>query len=157
MKLSSRSEYHKLSQEPVRARVADRNTLGEAAFHRMISLERRRTSRSQKSFLLMLIDLGETWPSESSQRTLRKLLNSLSPMLRETDVTGWYRENAVVGVMLTEVTEETQESIPTVIMGRLADSLKAHLTAEQFRNLGISFHLLSEAETEARARSAHAV
>lgn len=37
----------------------ERDILNEPAFHRVILLERRRTERSHKPFLLMLLDLGD--------------------------------------------------------------------------------------------------
>ena len=36
----------------------DREILSQTAFHRVISIERRRTERSRKPFLLMLLDMG---------------------------------------------------------------------------------------------------
>jgi len=122
----------------------DRNTLGEEAFHRMISIERRRTSRSRKSFLLMLVDMGEHTTSRHSKLSLRKILSTLTLMLRETDVTGWYKEDSVVGVMFTEITLDDQRSIPATMMTRVSQTLKRHLTPQQFHQIGISFHLLPE-------------
>ena len=85
------------------AKALDRATLGEEAFHRMISMERRRTTRSRKSFLLMLVDMGEISTPKQHGLGLRKVLSTLSSILRETDVTGWYKEDSVVGVMFTEI------------------------------------------------------
>ena len=46
--------------------VEDRGVLNEEAFHRMISLERKRTERSRKPFLLMLLDTGNPLPSNGN-------------------------------------------------------------------------------------------
>lgn len=149
--MSSRSEFHSLNG--FIGAAIDRGTLGEAAFHRMISLERRRTSRSQKSFLLMLLDVGEGQKSERNRRSLQKMLMVLSRVLRETDITGWYKENSVIGVLLTEVVLDHQR-VPSIMMERVTETLKAHLSADQFRQLSISFHRLPELREGVRAKSA---
>jgi hypothetical protein len=154
--VSSRSEFNNFGGG-LFAPGASRSTLGEAAFHRMISLERRRTSRSRKSFLLMLVETGEQPQTEKSDANRKKLFSALSSVLRETDVTGWYKEDSVVGVLFTEIALENQRAIPSTMMNRVTGTLKSNLTPQQFRQLGISFHLLSEArEHDVFARGARA-
>lgn len=126
------------------ASASDRETLSEEAFHRMMSIERRRTARSRKSFLLMLLDMGEASASRNSRQSLHQVLSTLSRMLRETDVTGWYKEDSVVGVMFTEITLEDESSIPATLMTRVTQMLRSQLTPHQFHQVGISFHLLPE-------------
>ena len=83
------SSNHQSSNHATRglfaAGASDRETLSEEAFHRMISIERRRTARSRKLFLLMLLDMGEPIAAKNHQLSLRKVLSTLSRMLRETD------------------------------------------------------------------------
>lgn len=126
------------------ASASDRETLSEEAFHRMISIERRRTARSRKLFLLMLLDMGEPMVAKNHQLSLRQAMSTLSQMLRETDVTGWYKEDSVVGVMFTEITLEDETTIPATLMTRVTQMLRSQLTPLQFHQIGISFHLLPE-------------
>ena len=79
--------------------VEERGILNEGAFHRMISLERKRTERSRKPFLLMLLDMGDGLRPDNNgnEKALDKILSALSLSTRETDVTGWYKNNSVVG------------------------------------------------------------
>ena len=49
----------------VTGQLATRDILGEEAFHRMISHERRRTERSHKPFLLMLLDMGDVMSADN--------------------------------------------------------------------------------------------
>jgi len=145
---SRHSSNHSSSNPATRGLFAtgasDRETLSEEAFHRMMSIERRRTARSRKLFLLMLLDMGEPMAAKNHQLSLRKVLSTLSRMLRETDVTGWYKEDSVVGVMFTEITLEDESSIPATLMTRVTQTLKSHLAPHQFQQIGISFHLLPE-------------
>jgi hypothetical protein len=114
----------------------------------MITIERRRTSRSRKSFLLMLLDMDNHTQANGSRVSLHKILNTLSLILRETDVTGWYKEQSIIGVMFTEITFDEQGSIPATMMDRVSQTLKRHLSPQQFHQLGISFHLMPAAREE---------
>ncbi len=151
--MNSESEMENVSNGVLAARALDRSTLSEEAFHRMISTERRRTGRSRKSFLLMLLDMGDPSSPKQNKPTLRKIMSVLSLMLRETDVTGWYKEDTVVGVMFTEITLDEQNVIPATMMSRVTQTLKSHLPAAQFRQIGISYHLVSEGGAQATSAS----
>src|SRR6202030_2434084 len=100
--------------------AAEREALEEVFFLRMITRERKRTERSRKPFLLMLLDLGHGIPSERNGQVLRRLLSALSTSTRETDITGWYQKNSVIGIMFTEVTLDLRSSIFTTMMARVS-------------------------------------
>ena len=124
--------------------VEERSVLNEAAFHRMISLERKRTERSRKPFLLMLLDMGDGLYSDSNEKALDKVLSALSLSTRETDVTGWYKNNTVVGVMFTEFGADDRNTILTTLMSRVSETLRTNLSSHQFNQISISFHLFPE-------------
>jgi len=136
--------FNNLANVLLSGNAAARPTLSEVAFHKMISLERRRTERSQKSFLLMLLDMDPT-SSAKSQTTLAKVLFALSESTRETDITGWYRGNSVVGVMFTEIgAEDDQSRVRATLMTRVSDTFRNSLTPSQFSQLRISFYHVPE-------------
>jgi lipopolysaccharide/colanic/teichoic acid biosynthesis glycosyltransferase len=124
--------------------AAERGVLNQDAFRRMISLERKRSERSRKPFLLMLLDMGKQLPSERNGRALVKVLSSLSIATRETDVTGWYTEHSVAGIMFTEIGYEDRGSILSTLMNRVSETLHQNLTFEQFNQVTISFHVFPE-------------
>ena len=124
--------------------VEERGILNEGAFHRMISLERKRTERSRKPFLLMLLDMGDGLRSDNNEKALDKILSALSLSTRETDVTGWYKNNAVVGVMFTEFGADDRNTILTTLMTRVSETLRNNLSSQQFNQISISFHLFPE-------------
>ena len=132
---------------PITARsvvVAEKGILNQEAFRRMISLERKRTERSRKPFLLMLLDMGDNQPSEKNGKILGKLLPALSLTTRETDVTGWYTHDCVVGIMFTEIGIEDRSTILSTIITRVSDTLRSNLACEQFDQVSISFHVFPE-------------
>ncbi len=124
--------------------VAERGVLNQEAFRRMISLERKRTERSRKPFLLMLLDMGDNLPSEKNGMTLGKIISALSVTTRETDVTGWYTNDCVVGVMFTEIGVDDRSTILSTIITRVSNTLRSNLTFEQFNQVSISFHIFPE-------------
>jgi lipopolysaccharide/colanic/teichoic acid biosynthesis glycosyltransferase len=123
---------------------ADRSVLNEEPFQRMISLERKRTERSRKPFLLMLLDTGDCLPSDNNGKVLCKILSALSMTTRETDITGWYKNNSIVGVMFTEIGVEDRNSILSTMLNRVSETLRNNLSFEQFNQISISFHLFPE-------------
>ena len=124
--------------------LADHGVLDEGSFHKMISLERKRTERSRKPFLLMLLDLGSRLPAEKNGRVLDQVLSALSLTTRETDITGWYTTPSVVGVMFTEISLEDQSSSLNTMVNRVSETLRSNLTAQQFNQISITFHMFPE-------------
>jgi hypothetical protein len=109
----------------------------------MISLERKRSERTQRPFVLLLMDTGRKLPTEKNGRLLLDILFALQAATRETDVMGWYESNSVVGVMFTEITPDNNLILST-ILSRISDILRDRLTTEQFSQLKFSFHLFPE-------------
>lgn len=121
----------------------ERIVLNPEAFRRMIALERKRSERSRKPFVLLLLDIGDR-PSDRNGKILGKISSVLSASTRDTDVTGWYSEECVVGVMFTEIAPEESASIPSTIIARVTDTLRSNLALEQFNRVRISFHVFPE-------------
>ena len=122
----------------------DREVLNQEAFHRVISLERRRTERSRKPFVLMLLDMGDRLHSEATGKSLTKLLGAVSLCTRATDVAGWYKTDSVIGVMFTEISLEDRKTIVSTMIARVSDILRRHLNLEQFSQVSVSFHVYPE-------------
>src|SRR5437764_1312314 len=95
--------------------AASNEILGEDIFRRMISLERKRSERTQRPFVLLLIDTGHKLPTQKNGRILLDILSALQAATRETDVMGWYEPNSVVGVMFTEITPDNNLILSTIL------------------------------------------
>jgi len=121
----------------------DGGILNAEAFRRMITLERKRSERSRKPFMLLLLDMSEHHLSDKNGKVLGKILSALSVSTRETDITGWYANDCVVGVMFTEIATEDSSS-PSTIIARVTETLQSNLTLEQFSRVNISFHVFPE-------------
>jgi lipopolysaccharide/colanic/teichoic acid biosynthesis glycosyltransferase len=123
--------------------VCDRVVLNDDSFQRTLSLERKRTERSRKPFLLMLLEFGDVLPSEGN-RALGQIISALSASSRATDVVGWYRNHSVVGVLFTEIIIDDQSSIVSTMMVRVSETLSKTLSLDQFNQVRISFHVYPE-------------
>ena len=121
--------------------VQKRDFVSQKAFHRMISIERRRTERSGKPFLLMLLDMGDHLPTHTTEKDFGWLLEALSVSTRETHVVGWYESGRVAGVMFTEIRLQDHKTIVGTMISRLSEILRNHLTLEQFNRVSVSFHV----------------
>ena len=121
--------------------------LGEDTFHRMISLERKRSERSQRPFVLLLVDTcagnGGAESGDGYNPVLADLLSALQGATRETDVTGWYKEGAIIGVMFTEIVLDNNLVLST-ILARIGGVLREQLDAEQFSRIKFSFHVFPD-------------
>ncbi len=112
-------------------------------FQHMLRVERKRTERSQKPFLLLLIDISSLMAQETKNDILEKTKSALDASLREVDIRGWYDQGKVIGVIFTELmsTEVTRiEKIVNKVYGRLCQ----YLLPEWVRMLSISYHVYPE-------------
>jgi lipopolysaccharide/colanic/teichoic acid biosynthesis glycosyltransferase len=117
--------------------------LSEEAFRHMISVERKRSERSQRPFVLLLIDTGHSQPGIKQGRILLDMVSALQGSTRETDVTGWYTTNSVVGVMFTEIVLDNNAVLST-ILSRIGGLLRESLDTEQFGRIKFSFHVFPD-------------
>jgi len=117
--------------------------LSEETFHRMITLERRRSERSQRPFVLLLIDTGRAYPDEKQSRALLEVLSALQGATRETDVTGWYKASSIVGIMFTEIVLDNNAVLST-ILSRIGAVLRDRLDTDQFSRIKFSFHVFPD-------------
>jgi lipopolysaccharide/colanic/teichoic acid biosynthesis glycosyltransferase len=110
----------------------------------MISIERKRTERSRKPFLLMLLDTGNNHDSRKSGKVLDNILSALLASTRETDVTGWYKNQGTLGVLFTELAIDDKNSIMDTMLAKVSTTLQDNLPFEQFSQISVSFHLFPD-------------
>jgi len=124
--------------------VRETSLVDEASFHQMIAVERKRTARSEKPFLLMILEaeMGLSAPARGSMSG--KILEALTLSIRETDVTGWYKDGEAIGVMFTEISSDDRDATVTAMMNRICETLRRNLKWEEFDQINISWHAFPE-------------
>jgi lipopolysaccharide/colanic/teichoic acid biosynthesis glycosyltransferase len=88
-------------------------------------------------------DRGWNGSGEERNRVLVDLVSALQGATRETDATGWYKDNAILGVMFTEIVLDNNLVVST-ILSRLGGVLRERLDAEQFSRIKFSFHVFPD-------------
>src|ERR1051326_5764894 len=116
----------------------DTTIFDDVSFARLLASERKRTDRSHRPFLLLLIELKlRLRDGQRRHRTLAKnVVQALHLCTRQTDMIGWYKNNAVIGVIYTELRHEDC-SIDT-ILARVNAALQAHLLPTQIETLTLT-------------------
>jgi lipopolysaccharide/colanic/teichoic acid biosynthesis glycosyltransferase len=115
----------------------------KAHFHHLLRIERRRTDRSQKPFLLMLLDISTLVAELPSKEILEKLNAAMITALRETDIRGWCDHNRIIGVIFTEMASLDEPSIE-VLFRKIHSRLSEKFAAELLIKINISFHIYPE-------------
>jgi hypothetical protein len=132
--------------------VALESRLGQAyneeAFRYFLAIERKRSERWGRPLLLLLVDLKEQ-PGVDVRidpMVAPKLFSGLRPCLRETDFIGWYREERVVGAVLTELEEGSRTEVSRLVSQRVSGALCEGLPSDIARRLRLRVHQDPEPE-----------
>jgi lipopolysaccharide/colanic/teichoic acid biosynthesis glycosyltransferase len=118
--------------------------ISEELFTKLLSLERKRSERSRKRFVLMLVDAGELLRTDRREAALEQITAALSLSIRETDIRGWYREDSVVGVILTEFGSADLRSALDTVFCKVNSALRGNLGTGQMNEIHISFHVFPD-------------
>jgi lipopolysaccharide/colanic/teichoic acid biosynthesis glycosyltransferase len=122
--------------------------LAEDAFTLMLSLERKRTARSQRRFVLMLLESSTLLKGGNNVETFDKVLYALSRSTRETDIKGWYKDGCVLGVIFTEIGAAEGKSVATALLTKVTNALCGTLGIEHINEIRLSFHVFPEYSSE---------
>ena len=71
----------------------------KSQFHHLLHLEKKRTDRSQKPFILLLFDVSALINDNLEEEILENIKYALSSSLRESDLSGWFEYNKTIGVL----------------------------------------------------------
>ena len=126
------------------APAGDRTPLDEATFRRMIAIERKRTERSKAPFVLMLLEAVSDLGQKSRSVTLNRIAAALISSSRDTDLVGWYKDDKIVGAMFTGLTVIDKRAVLDTFLVKVSAMLQNELTAEEFNQVRISFHLFPD-------------
>jgi lipopolysaccharide/colanic/teichoic acid biosynthesis glycosyltransferase len=118
--------------------------LDQDLFVRMLRLERKRTERSNRRFVLMLLDVCGLLKADENRENFRNVITLLSHSIRETDIQGWYKDDSVIGVIFTEVGATEGKSVASALLTRVTSALCTTLSIEQIKDVKLSFHVFPE-------------
>ncbi len=129
------------------ARELARSTLmSEPWFTRALNVERKRTERSRKPFILVLLDLKRAREMNGEYHQLiHQVVSSINTFMRETDVIGWYHNEEVLGAIFTELGTRTEvKAALNSIAGKVRAAIEAHAGAGRSALVDISCHVFPD-------------
>jgi lipopolysaccharide/colanic/teichoic acid biosynthesis glycosyltransferase len=112
--------------------------LPEEHFRRMLARERKRSERSRKHLVLMLIDGG--LKNKKTDALLEQIAVVLGASIRETDLAGWFEANSVFGVIFTEFGDSDVNAAVKTIEAKVTAGLQNAFKATQLSSFQISFY-----------------
>jgi lipopolysaccharide/colanic/teichoic acid biosynthesis glycosyltransferase len=118
--------------------------LDEEPFVNMLRVERKRTERSGHRFVLMLLESLHLLRNGGDGSALEKVVSALAASTRETDIKGWYKSGAVLGVIFTEIDGSQGKAVATALLSRVTQALCGTLGIEDINEIKISFHVYPE-------------
>jgi exopolysaccharide biosynthesis polyprenyl glycosylphosphotransferase len=124
--------------------IIESEILSEATFARTLRLERRRTERSGRRFILMLIESNSLLRRADDQSPFQGFLHSLSQATRETDLKGWYKEESVFGILFTEIGDGDTNVITKVLLGKITQAICNTAGVDTLNEIRFSFHVYPE-------------
>lgn len=122
----------------------------EAAFHYFLSNERIRSERSERPFLLLLVDLKKEQGAGArfDVAVAARLFMGLGRCLRETDFVGWYRDRRLAGAVLTQLPDATSVDLCRVVRERASAALAECLPPDMFSRLQMRIFQLPPSRKE---------
>lgn len=119
--------------------------LAEDAFTSILRLERKRTERSGKPFLLMLLDVEEITGSHNTEPLLFEAASSLFAAAREVDIKGWYEHDRIMAIIFAEISG-VHEKVTRKIFTKVYQALCRHIGVDMTNKVRISMHVFPEPE-----------
>jgi len=103
------------------------------AFWQLLRMERRRSERSGRAFILVLVS-GDNLLLNSDSDKVDSVVSAIASNIRETDLMGWYKPHSTLGLVMTEIGESTDETVEK-IAGKISSALQNSLSAEIYCQL----------------------
>ncbi len=121
----------------------DREFLSESHFLRLLANERRRSERSNRPFLLLLINGNGLFAVDGAGSVRDRAIAALLQSTREIDQIGWFSDYKVLGAIYAEFHESPERTIP-LILRRVTEALRMQITESALQRVEVSVHQFPE-------------
>lgn len=123
---------------------SDYDLYEEECFKAILSDERKRTERSGIPFLLIVMNIEKILRIVNSREVLKDLMTVLFSSARETDLHGWYRHNAEIGIIFTDIDENNTGKALESIMAKIRESLLEAFPSGLLDKIELKLHFFPE-------------
>lgn len=109
----------------------------QATFRYLLESESKRSERSGHFCQILLVYWTDAQGKivQMDSHVAKTVMAALSRSLRETDYIGWYRDERIVGAVLTVLVEKSMAQVSRRLQERLAEALQSELSIEKNRRL----------------------
>jgi hypothetical protein len=131
------------------AMVDDLGIYNEDYFNEALALEKKRSERSGRRFLLALIDISDIAPDLNGSRLMHRICSCIVDGSRETDLKGWYKYGEVLGVLFPDIRDLNPTFIKHKTFHKIFKGISKVLDLEQLGRIETTFHFFpGKSETE---------
>ena len=116
----------------------------EPLFNHILSWERKRTERTHRPFLLMLLDIQKLASNGNGHALKDKMTKALTASTRDIDQRGWYVQDQAMGVIFTELDDQDILHSRDLVTQRVQSGLCMALSPEELDQISISLHIFPE-------------
>ena len=119
----------------------DHGLYPESYFLEKLVQERKRAERANKPLVIMVVDAGNVPNPDGAGAITGTLGDGLNGCIRGTDICGRLKQDALIGVILTEVEPEKLELAQAVVASKTRERFAALLGTEAVNQIAISFRI----------------
>ncbi len=114
--------------------------LPEREFAGALTLERKRAERSRKPFVLMLLEVRPERPGAERDTLLARTVPIIRAAIRETDIAGWHKHDAMLGVIFAELGTADKACVLGALRAKVTAALRSTLPPEEVERVHLTFH-----------------
>ncbi len=114
-------------------RLPAHQVFAQDLFLQMLHREKRRTERSGRAFLLVLIS-GHDLEAQADNFPAGAVAAGISSCIREIDMLGWYEHPTTLGVLMTEIGDPSADLIESVVR-KMSLAIQQTVTADVYCRL----------------------
>jgi exopolysaccharide biosynthesis polyprenyl glycosylphosphotransferase len=118
--------------------------LPEELFLGMLCFERKRAERSGKKFFLLLLNAQEAIGTSRQATVFRGIVKAADAARRETDLAGWYRDNAILGIIFAELGEQGEETAIAALLDKVHRALAVEMSPRDLQLVEVSLHSFAD-------------
>jgi hypothetical protein len=134
-------------KKAVKTSCVGRDFFDEDDFSSMLDLERKRSRRSKRPLILILINV--TGLSKIALTNVPNLLEkALESSIRETDIRGWYMRNSIIGILFTDLNSAGHRT-REILFSKILDALSSAMRPDDLRNVYVTFHTFPKEREDA--------
>lgn len=120
--------------------TAPHRILPEPMFLRALYLERKRSERSGRAFVLMLLDPEAAVANDNGDNLLVRVVPTVVASVRETDIAGWHKQNSTFGILFVELGGTDTHSVVRAVRAKIMSALQAILPSGEVNRVQLTFY-----------------